>query len=216
MYFNMEPQLYIQLTVFSRRYSINLIPLSLALTLLLLTTLVASPSSVDSPLSSSIIHWFVAPSLFHSALKPTCFTNPFHRRLLFSTITDSVDYRMDRFFWAISVFGWPFVKRFALYYRTVVCLSVLSVCPVCDVGMLWPNGWIKMKLGLQVGLGTSHTVLDGNPAPPPKGHSSPLFGPCLLWLNGRPSTAEHLCLIVSAFVIFVFCSLRLNWLSVSF
>ena len=32
------------------------------------------------------------------------------------------------------VFGRPFVKRFALCYRTVVC-------PVCDVGVLWPNGW---------------------------------------------------------------------------
>jgi len=43
----------------------------------------------------------------------------------------------------IVVLGRQFVKRFALCYRTVVCLSVLSVCPacpVCDVGILWPNG----------------------------------------------------------------------------
>jgi len=33
-------------------------------------------------------------------------------------------------------FGDPFVKRFALCYQTVVCLSV------CDVGVLWPNGWM--------------------------------------------------------------------------
>jgi len=33
-----------------------------------------------------------------------------------------------------AVFGRPFVKQFALCYRTVVCLS----CPVCDVGVLWP------------------------------------------------------------------------------
>jgi len=41
-------------------------------------------------------------------------------------------------------FGLPFVKRLALCYRTVVCLtlSVLSVCLVCDVGILWPNGWM--------------------------------------------------------------------------
>ena len=33
-------------------------------------------------------------------------------------------------------------------------------------------GWIKMKLGMQVGLGRSLIVLDGDPAPPPpKGHS---------------------------------------------
>ena len=36
------------------------------------------------------------------------------------------------------VFERPFVKRFALCYRTVVCLSVLS-CPVCNLGVLWPN-----------------------------------------------------------------------------
>ena len=43
-----------------------------------------------------------------------------------------------------------------------------------------------MKLGMEVGLGPSHIVLDGDPAlqkngtqPPP-----PIFGPCLLWPNG--------------------------------
>jgi len=39
---------------------------------------------------------------------------------------------------ASAVFARPFVKRFALCYHTVV----LSVCPVCDVGVLWPNGWM--------------------------------------------------------------------------
>ena len=33
----------------------------------------------------------------------------------------------------LYVFGRPFVKRFALRYRSVVC-------PVCDVRALWPNG----------------------------------------------------------------------------
>ena len=33
-------------------------------------------------------------------------------------------------------------------------------------------GWIKVKLGMPVGLGPGHIVLDGSPAPPPpKGHS---------------------------------------------
>jgi len=42
-----------------------------------------------------------------------------------------------------------------------------------------------MKLGMQVGLGTDHIVLDGNPAPAtPKGHSLPIFGPYLLPPNG--------------------------------
>jgi len=53
----------------------------------------------------------------------------------------------------------PFVKRITyICYRTVV-LSC-PACPVChsvcNVGVLWPNGWMdKMKLGMQVGLGPS-------------------------------------------------------------
>jgi len=36
-------------------------------------------------------------------------------------------------------------------------------------------GWIKMKLGMQVGLGPGHIELDGNPAPLPKKGQSPQF-----------------------------------------
>ena len=48
-------------------------------------------------------------------------------------------------------------------------LSVLSVLYVTLVYCGQTVGWIKMKLGVQVGLGPSHIVLDGDPAPPPKG-----------------------------------------------
>jgi len=42
-----------------------------------------------------------------------------------------------------------------------------------------------MKLDMQAGLGTSHIVLDGDPAlPPQKGADPPIFGPYLLWPNG--------------------------------
>ena len=42
-----------------------------------------------------------------------------------------------------------------------------------------------MKLGTQVELDPGHIVLDGDPASlPPKGHSSPIFDPYLLWPNG--------------------------------
>ena len=55
------------------------------------------------------------------------------------------------------------------------CLSVLSVTLVyCDQTV----GRIKMKLGMQVGLGPGHIVLDGHPTlPPPKGHSSQFLAP---------------------------------------
>ena len=42
-----------------------------------------------------------------------------------------------------------------------------------------------MPLATEVGLGPGHIVLDGDPAPFPKGgQSAPIFGPFLLWLNG--------------------------------
>ena len=68
------------------------------------------------------------------------------------------------------------------------CLSVcLSVCHFClSVTLVYCGqtvGWIKIKLGMQVGLGPVHTVLDGDPAPP-KGAQPPIFGPCLLYPNG--------------------------------
>ena len=143
---------------------------------------------------------------------------------------------MNKRIWA-WVFGRPFVKRFALCYQTVVSPD-LSVCPVlsvCDVGVLWPNGWMdqdetwhggrprtrphcvkwgpsspspkghspqffahvccgqtagwmKMPLSRKVSLNRSDTVLDGDPAPPPKkGQNPEILGPCLL----RPKGYMH-------------------------
>jgi len=72
------------------------------------------------------------------------------------------------------VFVRPFVKRFALCCQTVVCLSVLSVTLVyCGQTV----GWIKMKLGMQVGLAPGHIALDGDPAPLPQRGTAPNFRP---------------------------------------
>jgi len=65
---------------------------------------------------------------------------------------------------SLLFFGRPFVKPFALCYRNVV-LSVLSVTLVYSGQTV---GRIKMKLGMQVGHGPGHILLDGNPAPPPQ------------------------------------------------
>jgi len=66
-------------------------------------------------------------------------------------------------------------------------------------------GCIKMPLGMEVGLGPCHSVLNGNPAPlPKKGPSPPIFGSFLLWPNGwmhqdanwsggRPQSRPTLC-----------------------
>jgi len=45
---------------------------------------------------------------------------------------------------------------------------------------------MKMKLGMEVGLGPGLTVLIGDSSPLPKGEQLPvssIFGPCLLWPN---------------------------------
>ena len=64
-----------------------------------------------------------------------------------------------------SFFGRPFVKRFALSPYAIGPLSCLSVLSVTLLHCGQTVGWIKMKLGMQVGLGPGHTVLDGDTAP---------------------------------------------------
>jgi len=56
------------------------------------------------------------------------------------------------------------------------CLSVLSVClSVTLVYCGQTAEWIKMKLGMQVGLGPGHIVLDGNSASSQRGTAPPQF-----------------------------------------
>jgi len=90
------------------------------------------------------------------------------------------------------VFGRPFVKRFALCYQSVVCLSCLScvfLCPVLSVILVYGGQavrWIKTKLGVQVSLRAGHIVLDGYQLPFCKRDRAPapIFGPYPLWPNG--------------------------------
>jgi len=103
--------------------------------------------------------------------------------------------------WNISVtwfliFVLLFIKPFTLCYQTVL-LSVLSCLSVTFVYCGQTVEWIKVKLGMQVGLG--HIVLDADLALPTKGAQQPprlkfrgagfacvriIRGPCLLWPNG--------------------------------
>jgi len=70
------------------------------------------------------------------------------------------------------IFGRPFVRRLALCYQTVVCLYV---CIVCNVGVLWRNGWMDQDETWLAGTPRpwSYCVACGmDPAPPPtKGQS---------------------------------------------
>jgi len=67
-----------------------------------------------------------------------------------------------------------------LSYR---CLSVVFVT-LMYYGQT--AGWINMKIGMEVGFGSGHIVLDWDPAPPPQRGTAPpqFFGQYLLWPNG--------------------------------
>jgi len=82
---------------------------------------------------------------------------------------------------AAVAFGRPFVKQFALCYQTVVCV-------VCNIGVLWPNGWMDQDTSRYGGRPRPrrHCVRWGLNSPLKKGaqQTSWLFGPCLLWPNG--------------------------------
>jgi len=85
-----------------------------------------------------------------------------------------------------------FEWRFALSTGPLSCLSCLSVClSVCNVCALWPNGWTDEDATWYGGTPRpKRQCVRWRPSYPlhGKGHSSsPLFGPCLLWPNGRPS-----------------------------
>jgi len=58
------------------------------------------------------------------------------------------------------------------------------VCPVCDVGVLWPNGWMDQD---ETWHGGRHRPLPHyvrwGPISPKKG-TAPIFSPSLLWPNG--------------------------------
>jgi len=108
-------------------------------------------------------------------------------------------YHLFKDFWR------PFVKWFALCYRTIV----LSVCrvfqSVCNVGVLWPNGWMDQDKSQHGGRPRPRPqCVRWHPSSPPKKGTAtpPIFGPYLLWPNswmdqdatcygGRPLSRRH-------------------------
>jgi len=95
------------------------------------------------------------------------------------------------------VFSRPLQCNVRLLSSNVVCLS--SVTRVyCGQTV----SWIRMPLGMQVGLVPGHIVLDWDPALLPKGAQPPILGPYLLrpngcmdqdvtWYGGRPWPKWH-------------------------
>jgi len=107
----------------------------------------------------------------------------------------------------MAIFWRPCVERFALCYHTVVCpiLSVLS-CPVCNVCILWPSGWMDQDETWHTGRPQpwQHCVRWGPSSPSPKRGRSPQFsahvccGQMAGWIKmplgregGRPQSKPH-------------------------
>ena len=89
-----------------------------------------------------------------------------------------------------SIFGRPFVCK------TVRPMLSDHVCPVCNVSVLWPNGWMNQDETWHAGRPRPwpHCVIRGSSSPR-KGDTAapPLFGPCLLWPRSPSlATAELL------------------------
>ena len=59
--------------------------------------------------------------------------------------------------------------------RTVCCLSVLSCLSVTLVYCGQTVGWIKMKLGIEVGRGLGHIAFDGEPVLQKGAQAAPNF-----------------------------------------
>ena len=69
-----------------------------------------------------------------------------------------------------------------------VCLSVLSCLSVCDVGVLWPQGWMDQDETWPAGRPQPwpHCVRWGTSSPSHKGAQLPNFGPMSVvakWLD---------------------------------
>jgi len=76
--------------------------------------------------------------------------------------------------------GEPFLKRFALSYQTVVCLSCL---PVYNVGVLWPNCWMHQDATWYGDRPRPHAhCARWGPSPLPKKEHSPF-----------PQFSAHVC-----------------------
>ena len=97
---------------------------------------------------------------------------------------------------SFPVFRRPFVKRFALCYRTVVC----PVCPVLSVTLVYCDptvGWIKMPLSMEP-RPRRHCVRWGPSSPHGKRHSIPTFRLMSIVVKRSPisATAELLFFLV--------------------
>jgi len=97
-------------------------------------------------------------------------------------------------------FRLPFIKRFALCYRTVVCPDY----PVClyNVGVLWPNGWMNQDQNATRYVGRHHCVRWGPSSPIERG-TAPLPHSRLMSIVAKRSPFSATADLVSSFNYFL-------------
>jgi len=85
---------------------------------------------------------------------------------------------------------------------TASYLYLLSVLHVFGQPLRVTDGWIKMPLGVQVGLIQGNVVLDAYPAAPHgKGHSSPPFWPMSVVAKCWPISATAELLFINVMTV---------------
>ena len=95
--------------------------------------------------------------------------------LVNNIIRDMMEYEIESECCRILTIFWATVCKTVRPRLSDRCLSCLIVLSVTLVYCGQTVGWIKMKLGTEVGLDPSYTVLDGDPAPPQRGTAPSQF-----------------------------------------
>jgi len=81
-------------------------------------------------------------------------------------------------------YGRLFVKQLVCPILSDRCLSVCPVLSVCNVGVLWPNGWMDQGETRHMNRPRPRRpCVRWGPSPPKRGTVT-IFGSCPLWPNG--------------------------------
>jgi len=148
-----------------------------------------SKETVRSTVSPSI-----TPALFHFRSRLKTYLTNLSRHISSGLTTDYTDFMTGPFLLSISgICFWTTVSLqtgfpAALYYQTVICPVRLSVTLVYCGGQT--VGWIKMKLGMQVGLVPGHCVR-WDPAPPQRCKVSPNLRPMSVVAKRLDGSRSH-------------------------
>ena len=105
--------------------------------------------------------------MLYCTWRPSDLTTGLHGQVHVQQHHTRVSDKHDQKAHSLALFGRQFVKQFAPWDHCLSCRSV------CNIGILWANGWIDQDATWY--RGRPHRVRWGPTSPPQKGHSSPHF-----------------------------------------